>query len=99
MIKTGKYQLVLTDWEMPGMDGITLCRLVREANLPSVYILLLTSHGAAAHAVEGLRAGANDFIVSPPMKPSWLPGSMPAAAWCCSSSPCARPTRRSRGCR
>jgi two-component system cell cycle response regulator len=65
MIKTGKYQLVLTDWEMPGMDGITLCRLVREANLPSVYILLLTSHVAVAHAVEGLRAGANDFIRKP----------------------------------
>jgi two-component system, cell cycle response regulator len=65
MIKTGKYQLVLTDWEMPGMDGVTLCRLVRELNLPSVYILLLTSHGAAAHAVEGLRAGANDFIRKP----------------------------------
>jgi two-component system, cell cycle response regulator len=65
MIKTGQYQLVLTDWEMPGMDGVTLCRLVREANLPSVYILLLTSHGAVAHAVAGLRAGANDFIRKP----------------------------------
>lgn len=65
MIKTGKYQLVLTDWEMPGMDGVTLCRLVREANLPSVYILLLTSHGAVTDAVAGLRAGANDFIRKP----------------------------------
>src|SRR6201994_2541046 len=65
MIKTGKYQLVLTDWEMPGMDGVTLCRLVREANLPSVYMLLLTSHRAVQHAVEGLRAGANDFIRKP----------------------------------
>jgi diguanylate cyclase (GGDEF)-like protein len=65
MIKTGKYQLVLTDWEMPGMDGVTLCRLVRAANLPSVYILLLTGNGAVAHAVEGLRAGANDFIRKP----------------------------------
>jgi len=65
MIKTGKYQLVLTDWEMPGMDGVTLCRLVREANLPSVYILLLTSNGAVTHAVAGLRAGANDFIRKP----------------------------------
>jgi two-component system cell cycle response regulator len=65
MIKTGNYQLVLTDWEMPGMDGVTLCRLVRQANLPSVYILLLTGHSAVAHAVEGLRAGANDFIRKP----------------------------------
>jgi two-component system cell cycle response regulator len=65
MIKSGNYPLVITDWEMPGMDGVTLCRLVRQANLPNVYILLLTSHGAVAHAVEGLRAGANDFIRKP----------------------------------
>jgi two-component system, cell cycle response regulator len=65
MIKTGRFQLVLTDWEMPGMDGVTLCRQVREANLPSVYMLLLTSNGAVSHAVEGLRAGANDFIRKP----------------------------------
>jgi two-component system, cell cycle response regulator len=64
-IRTGQYQLVLTDWEMPGMDGVTLCRQIREANLPSIYILLLTSHGEVAHAVEGLRAGANDFIRKP----------------------------------
>jgi len=64
-IRSGRYELVLTDWEMPGMDGVTLCRLVRAANLPSVYILLLTSHQAVAHAVEGLRAGANDFIRKP----------------------------------
>lgn len=65
LIRSGRYELVLTDWEMPGIDGVTLCRLVRAANLPSVYILLLTSHGAVAHAVEGLRAGANDFIRKP----------------------------------
>src|SRR3569833_3085341 len=65
MIISGRYQLVLTDWEMPGMDGVTLCRLIREANLPSIYILLLTSHGAVAQVVEGLHAGANDYIRKP----------------------------------
>ncbi len=65
MIKTEQFPLVLTDWEMPGLDGVTLCRLVRQAQLPSIYILLLTSHGAVTHAVEGLRAGANDFIRKP----------------------------------
>jgi two-component system, cell cycle response regulator len=64
-IKTGQYQLLLTDWEMPGLDGATLCRLVRDAKLPSIYILLLTSHSAVSRAVEGLRAGANDFIRKP----------------------------------
>jgi len=64
-IRTGQYELLLTDWEMPGMDGATLCRLVRDAKLPSIYILLLTSHSAVSRAVEGLRAGANDFIRKP----------------------------------
>lgn len=64
-VKTGQFDLLLTDWELPGMDGATLCRLVREAKLPSLYILLLTSHSAVARAVEGLRAGANDFIRKP----------------------------------
>jgi len=64
-LKAGKHELLLTDWELPGMDGATLCRLVREAKLPSIYILLLTSHSAVARAVEGLRAGANDFIRKP----------------------------------
>jgi diguanylate cyclase (GGDEF)-like protein len=64
-VKTAQFDLLLTDWELPGMDGATLCRLVREAKLPSIYILLLTSHSAVARAVEGLRAGANDFIRKP----------------------------------
>jgi two-component system, cell cycle response regulator len=64
-VKSAQFDLLLTDWELPGMDGATLCRLVREAQLPSIYILLLTSHSAVARAVEGLRAGANDFIRKP----------------------------------
>ena len=64
-VKKDHFDLLLTDWELPGMDGATLCRLVRAAKLPSIYILLLTSHSAVARAVEGLRAGANDFIRKP----------------------------------
>ncbi len=42
-ILEGQYQILLTDWDMPGMDGPTLCKRVREANLATyVYILLLT---------------------------------------------------------
>src|ERR1700730_16886646 len=40
-----RYEILITDWNMPGMDGVTLCRRVREAKLPGyLYILLLTSH-------------------------------------------------------
>ena len=53
-ILVGQFQLLLTDWDMPGMDGRTLCRRVREANLPTyLYVLLLTSHGSTDDVVAG----------------------------------------------
>jgi diguanylate cyclase (GGDEF)-like protein len=58
--------ILLTDWDMPGMDGATLCRRVREANLSGyLYILLLTGHDSAADIVVGLEAGADDYIRKP----------------------------------
>jgi two-component system cell cycle response regulator len=62
----GQFQLLLTDWDMPGMDGRTLCRRVREANLPTyLYILLLTSHSSTDDVVAGLDAGADDYLRKP----------------------------------
>jgi DNA-binding response OmpR family regulator len=53
------FHILLTDWEMPGMDGAALCRSVREAQLPGyVYILLLTGHGTSDHVVDALGSGA-----------------------------------------
>jgi two-component system cell cycle response regulator len=60
--------VVITDWDMPGMDGATLCRRVREANLPTyLYVLLLTSHASTADVVTGLEAGADDYVRKPPV--------------------------------
>src|SRR3569833_1990286 len=42
-ILEGQYQILLTDWDMPGMDGPTLCKRVREANLSSFVFFLLLS--------------------------------------------------------
>ena len=62
----GQFQLLLTDWDMPGMDGRTLCRRVREANLPTyLYVLLLTSHCSTDDVVAGLDAGADDYLRKP----------------------------------
>jgi two-component system cell cycle response regulator len=66
----GTYQIVLTDWDMPGMDGPTLCKHVRDAELKAelktyVYILLLTGHLTTDDVVAGLGAGANDYIKKP----------------------------------
>lgn len=60
------FHILITDWDMPGMDGAALCRRVREAKLPGyLYILILTAHTAVADTVMGLEAGADDYIRKP----------------------------------
>jgi len=56
--------LVISDLRMPGMDGLGLLRAVREQTL-AVPVVLLTGHGDVAHAVEAIRAGAEDFLEKP----------------------------------
>jgi DNA-binding response OmpR family regulator len=56
--------LAVIDWMMPGMDGIEICRRVREAN-SVVYIILLTARGGTDRIVEGLQAGADDYLTKP----------------------------------
>jgi putative two-component system response regulator len=64
--------LVISDWEMPHMDGIELCRAIRsEDMLGYVYVILLTGHNSPDQKVEGLRAGADDFV-SKPFSPAEL---------------------------
>jgi len=65
-ILEGGYQILITDWDMPGMDGPTLCRRVRDAGLKTyVYILLLTGHLNTDDVVAGLSAGADDYVRKP----------------------------------
>lgn len=62
----GEVQFLITDWEMPEMDGVTLCRRARQASLSGyLYILLLTSHRSSADVVAGLDAGADDYLKKP----------------------------------
>jgi two-component system, cell cycle response regulator len=60
--------LALIDWEMPGLDGVELCRRirVREAEgRPYTYVLLLTARGGQQNVVAGMEAGADDYVVKP----------------------------------
>ena len=58
--------LALLDWEMPGMNGLEVCRNIRDKNSSSPpYLIILTSRGEKADIVEGLDAGANDYISKP----------------------------------
>lgn len=59
--------LALLDWEMPGLDGLEVCRRVRSAELGiRPHLVLLTARSDRDDAVEGLRAGADDFLAKPP---------------------------------
>jgi phosphoserine phosphatase RsbU/P len=59
-------QLAILDWMMPELDGVELCRRIREnPRLKGLYLLLLTSRGSMEHLLEGLRAGANDYVTKP----------------------------------
>jgi two-component system, cell cycle response regulator len=55
--------IMISDRNMPGMDGITLCKRAREGSYPGyLYIFLLTAHNASEDIVAGLKAGADDYL-------------------------------------
>jgi DNA-binding response OmpR family regulator len=58
--------LAILDWMMPGMDGIEVCRKVRERS-PSrpLYIIVLTARGSREDVVAGLQAGGDDYVTKP----------------------------------
>ena len=59
-------RLAILDWMMPGLDGVEVCRRVREKNQePYIYILLLTAKDTAEELVEGMEAGADDYLRKP----------------------------------
>jgi two-component system cell cycle response regulator len=67
MIREGDTSLLLSDWMMPHLDGLELCRRLRA--VPSgryIYIILLTSLDRREDRLNGLRAGADDFLTKPP---------------------------------
>jgi len=66
LIKPDTPKLAILDWMMPGLDGVEVCRKVRELkpNEP-VYIILLTNRDNRKDIIHGLKSGANDYIVKP----------------------------------
>ena len=60
------FPIVLTDWQMPEMEGPELCRAIREENPERyVFIVMLTSKGSKEDIISGLSAGADDYITKP----------------------------------
>ena len=58
------YDVLLLDWMLPDMDGVTVCRRLREVGVTTP-ILLLTARGALADRIDGLDAGADDYLPKP----------------------------------
>ncbi|HEY6922675.1 MAG TPA: diguanylate cyclase [Steroidobacteraceae bacterium] len=67
MFKKRFFPMLLTDWDMPEINGVTLCKALREAPLEGyVYTILLTARGGKENMIEGLAAGADDYMIKPP---------------------------------
>jgi diguanylate cyclase (GGDEF)-like protein len=73
-IESGDFQLMITDWEMPEMDGIALCRALRaqEGEKGYIYTILLTARDSIEHVVTGLQAGADDYLTKPVIEPELM---------------------------
>ena len=59
-------EIAMLDWMMPGIDGLDICRCMR-ATMPNAgtYIILVTARGGLENVVQGLEAGADDYITKP----------------------------------
>ena len=59
-------RLVILDWVMPEIDGVTLCRQIRSREgQPYTYVILLTAKTSKDDVIQGLEAGADDYILKP----------------------------------
>lgn len=66
MLQTGKYDFLVTDWNMPGMTGIDLLKNVRaDANLKTLPVLMVTAEAKRDQIVAAAQAGVNGYVVKP----------------------------------
>jgi two-component system chemotaxis response regulator CheY len=66
MLKTGKYDFLVTDWNMPGMTGIDLLKTVRaDDDLKTLPVLMVTAEAKRDQIVAAAQAGVNGYVVKP----------------------------------
>ena len=66
MFQQDYYHVLISDWLMPQMDGLSLCRVIRSMHRDHyTYIILLTSLEGKGNYLKGIQAGADDFITKP----------------------------------
>ncbi len=62
--KSGTWDALIVDWMLPGMDGVTICRKIREEKF-TVPIIMLTAKDSESDQVLGLEMGADDYVTKP----------------------------------
>ena len=66
MLRTGKYDFLITDWNMPGMPGLELLKQVRaDSNLSKLPVLMLTAEAKREQIIEAAQAGVNGYVIKP----------------------------------
>ena len=66
MLQQGDFDFVVTDWNMPGMQGIDLLRAIRaDANLKHLPVLMVTAEAKKEQIVAAAQAGVNGYVVKP----------------------------------
>ena len=66
MLKAGNYDFVITDWNMPQMEGIDLLKSIRaDDRIGKTPVLLVTAESKKERIVEAAQAGVNDYVVKP----------------------------------
>ncbi len=64
LLKQGNFDLLITDINMPGLDGMSLLREA-QAHCPRLSVMLITAYGTMESAIEAIRFGASDYILKP----------------------------------
>jgi two-component system chemotaxis response regulator CheY len=66
MLRSGDFQFLVTDWNMPGMSGIDLLRAVRaDEKLRALPVLMVTAEAKRDQIIEAAQAGVNGYVVKP----------------------------------
>ena len=66
LYQAGDFRLVISDWQMPELDGIELCRRIRTRKVKEYcYFIMLTARTGKANFLEGMAAGVDDYLTKP----------------------------------
>jgi two-component system chemotaxis response regulator CheY len=68
MVRLNQPDVVIVDWQMPGLDGAGFVRMVRSPETfpyPDVPIIMLTGHGERSRVIEAIQVGVNEFLLKP----------------------------------